>query len=135
MRPFIRQATRQDTEKVAEILCEVVRWLDAEKVKPKITRRAQIFNQHATSGSGRPRRGGYSTGFARSPVETLQTKPEDLKVLKNVFILPASRATFGHGQSLPCDSGLDLPNVLRCLIPGAVSEHDRRLECRDHLRE
>ena len=28
MHPFIRQATRQDTEKVAEILCEVVRWLE-----------------------------------------------------------------------------------------------------------
>jgi GNAT superfamily N-acetyltransferase len=28
MRPSIRQATRQDTEKVAEILCEAARWLE-----------------------------------------------------------------------------------------------------------
>lgn len=28
MRPLIRQATRQDTEKVAEILCEAARWLE-----------------------------------------------------------------------------------------------------------
>jgi len=28
MRPLIRQATRQDTEKVADVLCEAVRWLD-----------------------------------------------------------------------------------------------------------
>jgi hypothetical protein len=28
MRVFIRQTTRQDTEKVAEVLCEAGRWLE-----------------------------------------------------------------------------------------------------------